>query len=46
MKNRHRVSQVVSELICSDALAVNYGCLRRHDIAANVAKLPELSQRN
>src|SRR6516164_9853616 len=41
MKNRHRVSQVVSKLICSRRLAVNYGCLRRHDIAANVAKLQE-----
>ena len=43
MKNRHRVSQVVSKLICSRALAVNYGCLRRlRRIAASVAKLPEL----
>ena len=31
MKNRHRVSQVVGKLICSRRLAVNYGCLRRHD---------------
>ena len=41
MKNRHRVSQVVGKLICSRRLAVNYGCLRRHDVLANVAKLPE-----
>jgi hypothetical protein len=32
MKNRHRVSQVVSKLICSRPLwLVNYGCLHRHE---------------
>jgi len=42
MKNRHRVSQVVSKLICSrrfGSITAVYVGIR---IAANIAKLPEL----
>ena len=41
MKNRHRVSQVVSKLICSRAARRKIlNRVRRN--AANIAKLPEL----
>jgi hypothetical protein len=41
MKNRHRVSQAVSKLICSRA-ARRKNLKRVRQIAANIAKLPGL----